>query len=131
MPMVHIVLARSKKGFSIWTCPKTLWTYEKCSQYYYVHKFIFQMPLISFNLRNLLLTTAVIATLLLLFVAIGPQGVSPVSAMSEKLEAKSFKNLNLKASVLPVSSFKGGDVAPGVSIKSDNVNVLVSKLRLL
>jgi len=86
------------------------------------------MPLISFNLRNLLLTTAVGATLLLLFVAIGPQGVSPVSAMSEKLEAKSFKNLNLKSSVLPVSSFKGGDVAPGVSIKSDNVNVLETNI---
>ena len=95
-----------------------------------VYFLIFQMPLISFNLRNLLLTTAVIATLLLLFVTIGPQGVSPVSAMSEKLEAKSFKNLNLKASVLPVSSFKGGDVAPGVSIKSDNVNVLVSEFYL-
>ena len=94
----------------------------------YVYFLIFQMPLISFNLRNLLLTTAVIATLLLLFVTIGPQGVSPVSAMSEKLEAKSFTDLNLKASVLPVSSFKGGDVAPGVSIKSDNVNVLVSFL---
>ena len=88
--------------------------------------FCFQMPLISLNLRNLLLMTAVIGTLLLLFVALGPQaGISPASGMSIELEAgQSLKNLNLKASVLPVN-FNGGDVAPGVSIKSENVNVLV------
>jgi len=80
------------------------------------------MPLISFNLRNLLLVTAVIGTLLLLFAKLGPKGITPASGM-EMDGDQSFKNLNLKASVLPLH-FKGGDVAPGVSIKSDNVNVL-------
>ena len=82
------------------------------------------MPLITCNLRNLILVTAVVGTLLLLFAKLGPKGISPASGM-EMDGGQSFKNLNLKSSVLPIH-FKGGDVAPGVSIKSDNVNVLVS-----
>jgi len=81
------------------------------------------MPLISLNMRNLLLITAVIGTFLLLFLAIGPQGVTPVSGLSTKMELESFKTLDLKAFVLPIS-LKGGEIAPGVSIKSDNVNVM-------
>lgn len=81
------------------------------------------MPLLSLNLRNLLLVTAIIASLVLLFVALGPQGISPAIGMSS-LSAQNFKNLNLRGTALPVKSFKGGESAPGVSIKTDTVNVL-------
>ena len=83
------------------------------------------MALVSLNLRNLLLITAIIGSFILLFVALGPQGISPAIGMSA-VKAQNFKNLNLRASALPITSFKGGVSAPGVSIQTGNINVLVS-----
>ena len=82
------------------------------------------MPLISFNLRNLLLVTVLIGSLIFLFVLIGPQGISPATGMSSLVNGKNFENLNLRAKTLPVENVKGGDSAPGVTIKTDNVNVM-------
>ncbi len=86
---------------------------------------LFQMSLISLNFRNLLLVTLIIGSLALLFVALGPQGISPAIGMAANRNEQSFKNLNLRGTALPVPSYKGGESAPGVSIKIDNVNIMV------
>ena len=73
------------------------------------------MPLVSLNIRNLLILTLVIGSLALLFVALGPQGISPALGMGDTAkEMVNLINLNLKSTALPVPSYKGGENAPGV-----------------
>ena len=81
------------------------------------------MPLVSLNIRNLLIVTVVIGSLALLFVALGPQGISPALGMGESQEVVNLKNLNLKSTALPVPSYKGGENAPGVSVRTDTASI--------
>lgn len=84
-----------------------------------------KMTVISPNTRNLLLlaVSIILGALVLLFNTLGPQGIVPATGMSSPLDA-SFKNLNLRSTALPVPSFNGGDVAPGVSVSTKNVEIM-------
>ena len=84
------------------------------------------MTVISPNIKTLLLLTLLIGALVLAILTLGPkQGIIPATGMSTPMEA-TFKNLNLRASALPVNSFNGGDAAPGVSVTTKTVEILVS-----
>ena len=82
------------------------------------------MTVINPNIRTLLLLSLLIGALVLAILSFGPQGIVPATGMSSPMEA-SFKNLNLRASALPVTHFNGGDVAPGVSVATKAIDILV------
>ena len=84
----------------------------------------FQMPAINLNLKNFVLAAAILGSIYLFFVTIGPQGISSARGqMNTGSDSLNLKNLNLRAAALPVESFKGGQKAPGVNVNEMTVTV--------
>jgi hypothetical protein len=85
------------------------------------------MPVVSLKLRNALLVAGVLAIVVFTFVQLHPQGIASALGMMDMTgrDSSYWKNLNLRLSAVPTSDFKPGENAPGVSIKSESVSVLV------
>ena len=75
------------------------------------------MPSINLNLKNFVLAAAILGSIYLFFVTIGPQGITSARGqMNTGSDTLNLKNLNLRSAALPVESFKGGQKAPGVNV---------------
>ena len=90
--------------------------------------FFFQMSSVisRYNVRNIALLALCIGSLLMLLFALGPQGIVPAHGMmSTNTIESSFENLNLRSSALPVPNVNGGQAAPGVSIATKTIQIMV------
>ena len=90
--------------------------------------FFFQMSSVisRYNVRNIALLALCIGSLLMLLIALGPQGIVPAHGMmSTNTIESSFENLNLRSSALPVPNVNGGQAAPGVSIATKTIQIMV------
>lgn len=90
-----------------------------------------KMPSFNLNLRNFVLALAILASIYLFFVTIGPQGITSARGqMNSGTDTLNLKNINLRASALPVESFKGGQKAPGVNVNEMTITVPDSNVNI-